>query len=587
MSARAAFFFLLLGAACSRKPAPTVEQAAAKGDVAQVRKLAAAAPAAVKGEAGRRAVLAAARAGNKEAVRALIELGAPAQEAAVEAAKDGDTGAALSVLDLSSELGRRGSSGPLNEHGDFLIIQAVQAAAGAGQGATARALLARAGTSDAALKKLVMSLPDRPMRISGPAGAHKAAPSGQTAPGELEHIVAPRPQGSVLPGRAASAMFLAASRGDAKKVRELADAGEKIDLEDEQGRTPLMVAAEGGFTGTVLALLEKGAELEKQNRRAPPGLLGVSIAQMSAGVAPSEKAAPGLPGAKGELAAGAAHQGATALIAAASGGKAQTVLLLVGKGANVEAADARGQTALMYAAVHGSAAALVALLDRGARVDTQAADGSTALMLAVQRGRTESALELLKRKPKLDAADERGQTALMAACAFGRLQLVKTMLDGGASTEVHDAIGQTALHFAALAGRADIVKLLVDGGAHAEAKTESGITALMAAAQKGDAETIRLLLANPRVKVDAATRTGATALMYAAEGGHDKAVLALLDAGAAVDAREKEAGWTALMVASARGKSSVAKILLARGADPKAVDAKGRTASEIAKASGF
>jgi ankyrin repeat protein len=53
----------------------------------------------------------------------------------------------------------------------------------------------------------------------------------------------------------------------------------------------------------------------------------------------------------------------------------------------------------------------------------------------------------------------------------------------------------------------------------------------------------------------------------------------LADRGAAVDPRD-QFGDTPLMVACAKGHDATAVLLVARGADPKARDQEGRTASE-------
>lgn len=562
---RPALALLLLFCACSRKP-ETVKEAAAKGGAAGVRALAARRPEVVKGAEGKAALLSAVKAGDKELAAALVETGAPVREAAQEAAQEGETSAVLGILDLSEQVARRGgAAGPLDASGRRLAIFALNAASGAGKKDTAEAL-----------KKLVMSLPDRQMGVAGPQVLRR--PSGQ--PGALEDGLeggpAARPQAGGLPRRA-SPLLLAAARGDVKKVRELVAAGEKLEDEDVLGRTALMLASEGGHTGTVLVLLELGADLEAVNKRAPPGLLGVVLKERPD--APQADA-PAL------LAVSAppppqAARGANALMTAAGAGRPETVLALLDKGASLEAPDDLGQTALMYAAAKGGLKAVVTLLNRGARVDAAEKQGWTPLMIAAARGRDDVVAELLKRKPKLDAVNSRGQSALMAACAMAPAATVERLLAAGADTELHDGSGQTALHYAAASGRADVIRKLLAREAHAEARTEAGVTALMAAAQSGSAEAIKALLETPRTKLEAATKTGVTALMYAAASGKEGALKALLDAGAAVDAREREAGWTALMIASAKGRTAAARLLLSRGADASARDARGRTAAEL------
>jgi ankyrin repeat protein len=63
---------------------------------------------------------------------------------------------------------------------------------------------------------------------------------------------------------------------DAAIVRLLLDQGANIESRDEEGATPLMVAAEHGQSGVVRALLEKGADVEARDKYGFTALIGAA-----------------------------------------------------------------------------------------------------------------------------------------------------------------------------------------------------------------------------------------------------------------------------------------------------------------------
>ena len=95
------------------------------------------------------------------------------------------------------------------------------------------------------------------------------------------------------------------------------------------------------------------------------------------------------------------HGGATvdarALMEASSHGHAEAVLMLLERGADVNAASSGGWTALMGASCRGHAEVATLLLERGANVNAAKDDNSTALNMARINGHTELA-ELLQER---------------------------------------------------------------------------------------------------------------------------------------------------------------------------------------------
>ncbi len=122
-------------------------------------------------------------------------------------------------------------------------------------------------------------------------------------------------------------------------------AGQNPNQRLENGKTPLMLAAEAGLRDAARPLLDRGAN---------PNLR--------------------------------TGDGATAMMYAAWNGREDMIALLADAGADVNAGNDDGKTALMAAAARGHTGVVQALLARGVMVDRVAAHGWTALMYAAHAG---------------------------------------------------------------------------------------------------------------------------------------------------------------------------------------------------------
>lgn len=127
-----------------------------------------------------------------------------------------------------------------------------------------------------------------------------------------------------------------------------------------------------------------------------------------------------------------------------------------GEGA-MTVADQHGRTALMRAAYTNLADAAdtaesdakraemaVLLLDKGARIDAVDHDGWTALMWASWSGLPKVVNCLLGRGAAVDHADHQGNTALIIAAQRGNEAIVRALLDKGASTTARNKAGHNA-----------------------------------------------------------------------------------------------------------------------------------------------
>lgn len=160
--------------------------------------------------------------------------------------------------------------------------------------------------------------------------------------------------------------------------------------------------------------------------------------------------------------------GLTPLHWAGDRGHAEAILLLLARGADVNAVEARlfKRRPLHFAALSGSRAAVDALL---------AADGVD-----------------------VDVADYRGSTALHGAAHAGDAAVVRALLAAGADASRARNGRETPLHVAASEGHEEAARLLLAaGGAPLRLAADGvGLTAAEAARQRGHAHLASLLVAS-------------------------------------------------------------------------------------------
>jgi ankyrin repeat protein len=392
-------------------------------------------------------------------------------------------------------------------------------------------------------------------------------------------------------------LMLAAKLNDRVRfemVQMLVHAKADVDAESLHGDTAIQLAADAGFTDTVLFLAERGTRASVKSglnlallKAAQRGTLSDVITLLNHGANPNTQ--PRALNSSGEI----VFKGDTPLIEAATHGQSRVVSALLEAGADPNLSGHRGRTALL-ASIQQRAEMTKLLLDRGANPNVKEDSGKTPLMHAVvsimsETQRAETMELLIKGGADVNAKDNAGNSVAQLALASGNLAAVAILTEKGASLDAKGK-SQAAAEFAARNRFPDVAKLLLDDE-NLNGKDKNGLTALMRVAQRGHAPMLRMLLYLGS-QVNLQDHNGMTALMYAARYRYTDAVKALLAAGAFPNTTDKK-GTTALIMAIptyavamypdthrwARGSESpvTVRALLEGGAYPHSTDADGLT----------
>lgn len=349
-------------------------------------------------------------------------------------------------------------------------------------------------------------------------------------------------------------LLLAAREGDIGRVARWLRLGAPLDaVDDDDGSSPLLVAASSGHLWVVNKLLDAGANLEAVN-----------------------------------------HRGETPLLGAAAGGHLEVVDKLLDAGASVDASNGSGDTALIAAAMNAHLGVVRTLLQKGADPDAVNESGDSALMLAEAFGHADvaEALREVTESPQqffrnvaygsvdsvrssvdryLHTRGSRGCTPVLVAAQHDQFEMLKLLVFRGANVEDRDEAGWTALHFAAQRGSTDMIKFLLSQQAKPNVVDESGLAPIDIAARHGHLAAVKELH-DQGASISNTAVDGRSILHHAASSASANAgsiVRYLLDQGADVNVADAS-GWTVLHLAIQSGSTATCEMVLGRGADVNA-----------------
>jgi len=322
-----------------------------------------------------------------------------------------------------------------------------------------------------------------------------------------------------------TALMLAARTGTTDALRVLVEAGADVNAtETWGGTTPLMWAASEGHAEAAELLIGAGADVDARSHYVAAangrGFEGRTPRADSTDVEVAEFASGWL----------------TPLMLAAREGHVDVARLLVGAGADLDAAAGDGKTALATAIFNGNYELASFLVDNKADVNAADAQRFTPLFWAVDRRNMETAPNfpwmvtadpmplirklldagadpnaLVNKTPRARMREGAPRivfaTALMRAAFAADLELVELLLAHGADPKILSSDNETMLSAAAGLGfvhgyhrgkpggeRLEVVKLFVELGNDVNWHDDYGITPLMAAGNFGNVPVIQYLI---------------------------------------------------------------------------------------------
>jgi ankyrin repeat protein len=360
-------------------------------------------------------------------------------------------------------------------------------------------------------------------------------------------------------------------------VEALIARGADVKARDVHGNTPVQIAVSYGFSrkDTVRLLLDKGAEVSTIQVAAYLGDLGAVKGFLERGA---------------DINAQDGDRLSSALGAAALGGHKEVAAFLISQGASVNAEQENGTTALHCAAAGGSKDVAELLIAHGAKVDAKQQQGGTPLGVAASWGAKDVVLLLIDHGADVNAEYDWAQQKrrpLDDAVRAGRKDVAKLLIDKGADTSQPDI-----LFWACTWVDKDMAELLIRKGADVNSKAwgdddAPAMEAIWSGYTKATkpADVPRLLgvlkvLLDHGADPDAKDRWDWSLLHYAC-GNVDLTKL-LLDRGANPNVRTC-GGRTPLHFVADKGDKAVTQLLLGQGADVTAKDSNGRTPLSYAK----
>lgn len=390
-----------------------------------------------------------------------------------------------------------------------------------------------------------------------------------------------------------TAFFRAVKYGKTDEVKKFIAAGIALDAIGPGGDTALHLAARNNMTEAARLLLDAGANPkaghESDLKRTPlADAVNFGKADMAelltryGGYTPGEKASDGF----------------TLLHRACEKNKPHLVAAMINAGADGNEMTGNGATPLLIAIARRNPDVADRLLDfpavaRGineffVQTDTKK---RTAFQMAVEAGQAPVVNKMLKFGSNVNAPDAEGVTPLQHAILKGDLALVRTLIANGADLNKPDSSKGSPLYMACQAPeitdpklRGQIVELLLRSGADPDrALPDTKLTPLHAAMLSTGGKEAALALLKYPVNKEIADSDGYQPIFYTIHKADTSLLREMLEQGADPNARNMRDARTPLIQAVHESAPAAVALLLSKGANPRLIDAHGKSALSYAR----
>ncbi|KAI3325913.1 ankyrin repeat-containing domain protein [Xylariaceae sp. AK1471] len=375
-----------------------------------------------------------------------------------------------------------------------------------------------------------------------------------------------------------SPIIIAATFGQLRSIQILLDHGVNIETAGPGGHeTPLQYALAGGHIEAFRRLLEKGANPSSPRFRLP---LLVKVTDPRLPISDEERISFAKLLLEHAVDINATDmQGRSALSYACGNAQLDFAKYLLNFNPDINLAAKDGRTALYEAARCQNVPLVTLLLDKGADANLSPSNGNIPLYFSADSA--EMTRLLAQRTKNIDTPSDSGITQLMVAASKGWTESVKVLLEHKANVNAvvakeNEWAGWNAVMFAAHFYFADIIMILAEAGADLKSQDATGASALhhifespSPAESKLDCLDV-LMEFRMRIDIDQVDKDGETVLIRSVKYGHIRSIQKLVRAGASLT-RQDCSGNTALGQAVWLGKPDVVQYLLEQGADPNNV----------------
>ncbi|MBT5093387.1 MAG: hypothetical protein HOM21_04045 [Halobacteriovoraceae bacterium] len=283
-----------------------------------------------------------------------------------------------------------------------------------------------------------------------------------------------------------------------------------INIQNEAGMTPLMLAFKNEFYDAIPLILKKRPNLKLINNDKEGALIFAARMGDSELLESLLKHNPPLNQQN--------RFGRTALMYAAMEGFEDSALLILEKGASVKFLDGKNMNALHYAVIGNSNLLVAGLFKKAAKKDLgtnvlNRQHGQSPLALAAKKGDREMIEVLLQNGALINQKTSTLKTPLFYGLINKNRDAVEVLLEKGALVDLVDSSANSPLHYAAQTDNQenlkDILKFLAG---KINQKNGDKMVPIILAAEKGLSKNIELLLDVSEVNVNLSNKKGLSLL---------------------------------------------------------------------------